>query len=113
MELLRQALENWGIGGKTSSGYGVGTLDYSNDSGQAVAAQTFTPGQQVEAVYRGQNKKGYHQVEIMLDSKPISTRWEGDAPNASRGATFNAVVKSYDPKPGANPALILGPAPGN
>jgi CRISPR-associated protein Cmr6 len=27
MKLLKEALENWGIGGKTNSGYGIGTLD--------------------------------------------------------------------------------------
>jgi CRISPR-associated protein Cmr6 len=29
IELLKQALENWGVGGKTNSGYGIGTLLFS------------------------------------------------------------------------------------
>jgi CRISPR-associated protein Cmr6 len=33
MELLKQALENWGVGGKTNSGYGIGTLTRASNTG--------------------------------------------------------------------------------
>ena len=116
MKLLKQALEDWGIGGKTSSGYGVGTLEFKDDSpseqgkGSSVNSadapvQPFSPGQQVEAICKGPNKKGKLQFEVMLNSEKLAARWEGDAPDVSKGMRTQATVKSYDRN--SNPPLTL------
>gem|GEM_PF-2172394 len=119
MELLKQALEDWGIGGKTSSGYGRGTLKYEDNSllkhenntsvnhENTIDASThlFLPGQQVEAIYKSTNKKGNTQVEVMLNSVTITARWEGDTLSVPKGSKFQATVKSYDPN--SNPKLVL------
>ena len=113
MKLLKQALENWGIGGKTSSGYGVGGFDYEGASGHpadavGVHAQPFSPGQHVEAVYIDKNKKGNPQIEVNLNTATIKARWEGDVLDLPKGTTIQAIVKSYDPS--RTPPLILGPS---
>jgi CRISPR-associated protein Cmr6 len=108
VELLKQAIENWGIGGKTSSGYGIGALKYERPPSAATVpelAGEFIPGQKVEVLYRGVNKKGNHQVKVEPDEKKRSVRWEGAAPNVKAGEKFQAIVKSYDRN--ANPELIL------
>ena len=107
-ELLKQAIENWGIGGKTSSGYGIGTLEYQRPSSAATVLEPvgeFTPGQVVEAIYNGTNRKGNHQVTVEFHGMKPRIRWQGTAPNVSKNGKFQAIVKSYNPN--ADPALIL------
>jgi len=119
MQLLKQALENWGIGGKTSSGYGRGTLDFENDSPSEqeknssvppagmIPVNPFSPGQQVEAVFVKLNKKGNPQLVVKQNSETINARWEGDwKGDVSKEAKIQATIKSYDPS--RNPPLVLG-----
>jgi CRISPR-associated protein Cmr6 len=54
LELIKRAIEEWGVGGKTNLGYGRGKLDYvSSDVPTTVPAPTnqlLTPGQVVNAL---------------------------------------------------------------
>ena len=122
MRLLKQALKERGIGGKTSSGYGIGVLKYGGDStskqeksssvspadAAAAPTRTFTIGQRVEAVFGGKNKKGNLQIEVNLNAAMVKARWDGDFPDVPKGTRIQATVKSYDPT--QNPPLILEPS---
>jgi CRISPR-associated protein Cmr6 len=108
MELLKQALEKWGVGGKTSSGYGLGTLDYKCASSPLPVQALFTPGQQVEAIYRDLNKKGNPQIEVESGGEKIKATinpatWKG--PKLAKGEKFMALVESYNPN--STPPLTL------
>jgi CRISPR type III-B/RAMP module RAMP protein Cmr6 len=115
LDFLKRALSEFGIGGKTNSGYGIGTLEYKdnsrserenvNNDGAVATAQLFSPGQQVEAIYKSTNKKGNHQIEVSLNSETIAARWEGDTLSVPKGTKFQAIIKSYNPS--SNPKLIL------
>jgi hypothetical protein len=101
IDLLGQALSDWGIGGKTSGGYGVGKL-----TGTEAFAAPRNPfaGKTVEARSAGKNKKGNLQFEAELDGKKVKpVGWEGTPPKVE--GTVQAVVVSFNP--GANPPLVL------
>jgi hypothetical protein len=109
VDLLGQALPHWGIGGKTSGGYGTGEL-------KGVIAAPAVPqnpliGKTVEARYIGKNKKGNLQFEAEAEGERIKAGWEeGNVPKVQE--TVRATVVSYSPRsPGRNPTLILRPLP--
>ncbi|MDR1649703.1 MAG: type III-B CRISPR module RAMP protein Cmr6 [Synergistaceae bacterium] len=108
MDLLGQALSDWGVGGKTSSGYGVGNLTETKVS---AAPQNPFVGKTVKVQSIGRNKKGNLQFKVELDGKNVKNVkpvWEGEASPKIEGAV-QAVVVSYNP--GANPPeLVLRPA---
>jgi CRISPR-associated protein Cmr6 len=100
VELLEQALSDWGIGGKTSGGYGVGKL-----TGMEAFAAPRNPlaGKTVEARFAGKNKKGNPQFEVELDGRKIKPVWEEASPKVE--GTVQAVVVSYNP--GVNPPQLV------
>jgi hypothetical protein len=107
LELLRQALENWGVGGKTNSGYGRGSLSNASGAGNKTntvsagvsqLASLFAPGQKIEARVASINKKGNPQFDaVFLDGKEIkiSGRWEGTKREWKKGDRVSATVKGY------------------
>ena len=115
LELLEQALENWGVGGKTNSGYGCGELVKSSGAGSATSsspvsglASLLTPGQKIEARVAGINKKGNPQFDaIFHDGKEIkiSGKWDGAKREWKKGDRVNAAVKGYSQND--NPPLTL------
>ncbi|MDR1620919.1 MAG: type III-B CRISPR module RAMP protein Cmr6 [Synergistaceae bacterium] len=101
MDLLKQALSDWGIGGKTSSGYGAGK--FAEVSAAPIAPQNPLVGKTVEVRCTGKNKKGNPQFEVEVDGKKIRPTWKEKAPEVQE--TIQAVVVSYTP--GNNPQLVL------
>jgi CRISPR-associated protein Cmr6 len=101
MDLLKQALSDWGIGGKTSSGYGTG--NFPEVSAAPIVPKNPLVGKKIEVRYIGKNKKGNLQFEAVVEGKKIKPNWEGKAPEAQE--TIHAVVVSYTP--GSNPQLVL------
>jgi CRISPR-associated protein Cmr6 len=101
MDLLKQALSDWGIGGKTSNGYGAGK--FTEVSAPPTIPQNPLVGKTIEVRYTGKNKKGNPQFEAEVDGKKIRPNWKEKAPETQ--GTIHAIVVSYIP--GNNPQLVL------
>jgi CRISPR type III-B/RAMP module RAMP protein Cmr6 len=117
LELLGQALENWGVGGKTSSGYGRGELSRPSGAGSAAnavpasvskLASLLAPGQKIEARVASVNKKGNPQFDAVFhdgEEIKISGRWDGTKREWKKGGSANVTVKGYSQND--NPPLVL------
>jgi CRISPR-associated protein Cmr6 len=104
VDLLTQALADWGIGGKTSGGYG--RMESSEPFVPSVpdsVPENALAGKTVKIWCIGANQKGNLQFEADIDGKKVKANWDGKAPKNRE--VDRAVVVSYTP--GAKPPLIL------
>jgi CRISPR-associated protein Cmr6 len=104
-DLLTQALSDWGIGGKTSGGYGRAESRELDAPEVLSVPENSLVGQTVAIRYAGINKKGNFQFEADIDGKKIKAVWQGKVPEDRE--TGHAVVVSY--VPGNPPQLTLKP----
>jgi CRISPR-associated protein Cmr6 len=102
-DLLTQALSNWGIGSKTSSGYGRAESRELGTPKVLSVPENALVGKTVKIRCTGTNKKGNLQFEADIDGKEVKAVWQGKAPE-DREAD-QAVVVSY--VPGKPPRLTL------
>jgi CRISPR-associated protein Cmr6 len=109
LELLKRAIEDWGAGGKTNSGYGTGKLDYVRSGAPAQISASFgqvlAQGQVVNALCVKINDKGNPQFQVTSGNEKITASWKGEKQNIAKGETVQAVVDFYNPN--ANPKLVL------
>ncbi|GHV28343.1 hypothetical protein FACS1894167_05090 [Synergistales bacterium] len=111
LKLLTEALKNWGIGGKTSSGYGIMQRVGVPQAAPVAAPEVklFSPGQKVDVLCVGLNPKKNNkpQLEVQVNGVKYRATWQGPELIMKKGDTIQAIVESFDRN--ANPPLVLKP----
>ena len=100
--LIREALKNYGIGGKTRSGYGRMELELTDAQKELLAARKTEHGSRkddapakVRVLCKKLKKNGKPDCVIIGNTGGMSVRWE-TVPSVSKGEEFDAVIVRTD-----------------
>lgn len=103
LELLSDALKNWGIGGKTTSGYGRLV-----EAGKTPGGRSTTARREAKPVHQRQYKVGERVQAVLLEEKTKKGGWNANLTEDERkGPIQNSNDVPPDKKPGDEVTLEI------